>query len=106
EVSHPLADDLPAGEYSVDWRVVSADGHPISGEFTFTVTEQAAVGDSPESTDSPDASDTASATETATPGEDAPSGDTASADSNGSDDGNESADQGTSAGSIALFVVI
>ncbi|BDZ55385.1 hypothetical protein GCM10025870_24580 [Agromyces marinus] len=25
----------PAGEYTVVWRVVSADGHPISGEFDF-----------------------------------------------------------------------
>lgn len=25
------------GEYSVAWRVVSADGHPISGEFKFTL---------------------------------------------------------------------
>ncbi|WP_395245650.1 copper resistance protein CopC [Agromyces sp. MMS24-K17] len=24
-----------AGEYTVEWRVVSADGHPISGEFAF-----------------------------------------------------------------------
>jgi hypothetical protein len=24
-----------AGTYSVGWRVVSSDGHPISGEFTF-----------------------------------------------------------------------
>lgn len=26
-----------AGEYSVAWRVVSSDGHPISGEFAFTL---------------------------------------------------------------------
>ena len=25
-----------AGEYTVIWQVVSADGHPISGEYTFT----------------------------------------------------------------------
>ncbi|SKC70973.1 copper resistance CopC family protein [Krasilnikoviella flava] len=25
-----------AGEYTVDWRIVSADGHPTSGEFSFT----------------------------------------------------------------------
>ncbi|QEO15023.1 copper resistance protein CopC [Agromyces intestinalis] len=24
-----------AGEYTVEWRVVSADGHPIAGEFAF-----------------------------------------------------------------------
>ena len=29
--------DLPDGAYQVRWRVVSADGHPISGTFDFTV---------------------------------------------------------------------
>lgn len=28
----------PAGDYTVEWRVVSADGHPITGEFAFTWT--------------------------------------------------------------------
>ncbi|MGW8565813.1 copper resistance CopC family protein [Isoptericola sp. NPDC055881] len=26
----------PAGTYTVDWRIVSADGHPTSGKFSFT----------------------------------------------------------------------
>lgn len=30
--------DLEPGEYDVTWRVVSSDGHPISGEQGFTVT--------------------------------------------------------------------
>jgi hypothetical protein len=30
--------DLGAGDYTVLWRVTSADGHPISGELAFTVT--------------------------------------------------------------------
>ncbi|MEE6280535.1 CopD family protein [Georgenia sp. MJ170] len=29
--------DLAHGSYIVDWRVTSADGHPISGAFTFSV---------------------------------------------------------------------
>lgn len=29
----------PAGTYTVNWRVVSADGHPISGSYTFTLTQ-------------------------------------------------------------------
>lgn len=32
-----LADDLAQGTYTVAWRVVSADGHPISGAFTFSI---------------------------------------------------------------------
>lgn len=37
---------LPAlgdGAYTVTWRVVSSDGHPIDGTFTFSVAEPAAV---------------------------------------------------------------
>ncbi|MHB1288790.1 copper resistance CopC family protein, partial [Georgenia sp.] len=36
-VTCPLPVALPAGRYDVAWRVVSADGHPIEGAFTFTV---------------------------------------------------------------------
>ncbi|MDE2598429.1 MAG: copper homeostasis periplasmic binding protein CopC [Rhodocyclaceae bacterium] len=28
---------LPAGGYRVDWRAVSSDTHPITGNFSFTV---------------------------------------------------------------------
>ncbi len=28
---------LRSGKYTVDWRIVSADGHPVQGEFVFTV---------------------------------------------------------------------
>lgn len=38
----PLASDMPAGTYSVNWRAVSSDGHPITTSsaaiVTFTVT--------------------------------------------------------------------
>ncbi len=36
-VRQALSPDLPAGEYALTWRVTSADGHPISGELSFTV---------------------------------------------------------------------
>ncbi|ANS79924.1 Copper resistance protein CopC [Serinicoccus hydrothermalis] len=42
EVEQDLADDLTDGEYAVAWRVTSEDGHPISGEFGFTVEGAAA----------------------------------------------------------------
>jgi copper resistance protein C len=35
-VTQNLQPGSPAGAYTVDWRVTSADGHPISGSFTFT----------------------------------------------------------------------
>lgn len=36
-VTVPLDDGLRRGSYVVAWRVVSADGHPIRGAFTFSV---------------------------------------------------------------------
>ncbi|MCY0939926.1 copper resistance CopC/CopD family protein [Streptomyces antarcticus] len=41
-----LSGTLPQGTYTVAWRVVSADGHPISGAFVFSIgrmSETAAV---------------------------------------------------------------
>lgn len=37
-VAQPLTAEGPAGAYTIAYRVVSADGHPISGELTFDVT--------------------------------------------------------------------
>lgn len=36
-LSRALVADLTAGDYTVDWRITSTDGHPISGTFGFTV---------------------------------------------------------------------
>ncbi len=33
----PLRDGLPDGTYTVAWQAVSADSHPISGAFTFSI---------------------------------------------------------------------
>lgn len=35
-VSQRVQPGTPAGTYAVQWRVVSSDGHPIQGTFTFT----------------------------------------------------------------------
>ena len=32
----PLPDNLGHGNYRVAWSVLGADGHPVSGEFTFS----------------------------------------------------------------------
>ena len=50
-VSQAVKADAPDGKYKVIWRVVSSDGHPIEGTFTFTA----------------DAATTASATPSASP---------------------------------------
>ncbi|WP_111720483.1 copper resistance CopC family protein [Homoserinimonas sp. OAct 916] len=34
--AQPLKPNTPDGAYTVRWRVVSSDGHPISGAFSFT----------------------------------------------------------------------
>ncbi len=40
---YPLPAELPAGSYLVNWRVVSADAHPIGGAFSFGVGQDAAA---------------------------------------------------------------
>lgn len=39
--SQELGGDLPAGEYTIVWRITSADGHPVEGELGFTATNGA-----------------------------------------------------------------
>lgn len=56
-VTQPLRGSGPAGEYHVIWKVVSSDGHPTSGEYSFTVT----VGDEETATEEPSASPTTAA---------------------------------------------
>jgi copper transport protein len=36
-VRWPMPKDLADGRYLVDWRVISADGHPVAGAFAFGV---------------------------------------------------------------------
>lgn len=44
KLTQPLSETAPApGTVTVIWRVVSSDGHPISGEFTFAVGGEAPV---------------------------------------------------------------
>ncbi len=40
-VTAPVEEPLPAGTHTVQWRVVSSDGHPIEGTFTITVEQGA-----------------------------------------------------------------
>ena len=48
--------ELTGGEYLVLWKTVSADGHPVSGEFSFTYTGATAVADVPAESPETDAS--------------------------------------------------
>jgi copper transport protein len=49
-VTWPMPADLPEGPYVVTWRVVSSDGHPVSGAFSFGVGTAAVVPGSATST--------------------------------------------------------
>ncbi|QKE85419.1 copper resistance CopC family protein [Arthrobacter sp. NEB 688] len=65
-VTQPLPADLPAGEHEVTYRVVSVDGHPVSGSLTFTTTQAPATA-TPTPRDTPSPSATPSDTTSATP---------------------------------------
>ncbi|GIG41614.1 copper resistance CopC family protein [Cellulomonas phragmiteti] len=67
-VVQPLVTTLPAGTYDVAWRVTSADGHPLTGAFTFTATEPVGVpAPAEEPTDASEPTDAAATTAEATP---------------------------------------
>lgn len=52
-VRQGLRAGAPAGRYTVDWRVTSADGHPISGSFTFNARAAGTGQSAPPSESSP-----------------------------------------------------
>jgi methionine-rich copper-binding protein CopC len=68
-VSQAIKPGAPAGTYTVVWRVVSSDSHPIEGTFTFTAT---AAGSGSQSAAAPAASPTASAPASQGSGADVP----------------------------------
>ena len=58
KVTQALAADLPAGAHEVAYRVVSTDGHPVSGTLTFTTTAAPMPSQSPSPSPSPSAAST------------------------------------------------
>lgn len=87
DVIVPWPSDLPPGEYSVAYRVVSEDGHPVTGQITFSFAESAAAATPSEPTESEvptepvesAASDTPEPTTSVESIEPTPSGETAAA---------------------------
>lgn len=75
-----LTEPLPAGTHTVQWRVVSSDGHPIEGTFTLTVEQDPAEvaepsdggGDDAAATGAAEASDAGGAEQTAPAGDEEP----------------------------------
>ncbi|TQL75810.1 copper transport protein [Stackebrandtia endophytica] len=45
-LTYVLTGDLPEGTYLVSYRVISADGHPVPGGFTFSIGKRSAAPDS------------------------------------------------------------
>jgi len=62
-----LPSALPAGTTTVDWRVVSEDGHPIEGTFSFQVAQAPAPTDSPSASAEPTTAAPSSATAAPSP---------------------------------------
>jgi hypothetical protein len=58
-VTQQIAGVLAPGTYTIGWRVVADDGHPVTGDYTFTVKGPASTGPTP--------STSAAATDPATP---------------------------------------
>jgi copper resistance protein C len=86
-VRQALDGDLPAGTYTVTWRVTSQDGHAVSGTFAFTAAEAsgAAVPTSPATPASSATPSPSSASSTA-PSTAAATATPSSADGSASDD--------------------
>ncbi len=76
-VTQSMPPTVAAGLYSVAWRVVSADGHPIEGTFAFTVASPA--GPNPSVTTAPAPDVTTSAPGASVSGAAAPAATTAAA---------------------------
>lgn len=53
DVRQAVGAGSPPGLYTVDWRVVSADGHPVTGAFTFTATKGTSGTATPRPSDTP-----------------------------------------------------
>ncbi|NVI88539.1 copper resistance protein CopC [Actinomadura sp. BRA 177] len=43
KVTQAVNGALPNGKYTVGWRVVASDGHPVEGTYTFTVSGSSAA---------------------------------------------------------------
>jgi copper resistance protein C len=63
-VTAEVTEPLPSGAYVIGWRVVSSDGHPITGEIPFTVK---AADPTPTASDPAEATPAPSASESAVP---------------------------------------
>jgi hypothetical protein len=66
KVSVDVDASIPTGGYTIAWRVVSEDGHPLTGEIPFTVVDEPSPAPTT-GTATPTTTPTAAAPATATP---------------------------------------
>ena len=52
-VRQPLKADLPDGDYTVEWRIVSGDRHPVNDTYTFTITSAPVANPTPTAATTP-----------------------------------------------------
>ena len=107
-ITQPLDGDLAPGDYEVKWRVVSEDGHPVTGKFSFTLAGDSAAEQTPtdKATAEPTENSSAEAAPDSSP---ASSTSTAAPGTSSSAAANDAADDGSSSGlliGIAAAVVI
>jgi methionine-rich copper-binding protein CopC len=97
---------LTGGTYSVAWRVVSSDGHPIEGTLSFGVAEQPAAEPAPsESSPAEEATPEESASSPATDGDAGAAEDAATADDGDTDGTDDAAATDDDGGSALPFVI-
>ncbi|GAA4719034.1 hypothetical protein APR04_005690 [Promicromonospora umidemergens] len=102
-ITQPLTSELPSGTYEVQWRVVSGDGHPISGSYAFDV-EVAPVAD--EESPSPSASPSGTTSEVSAPTDASGSASATPAADRSSDTSGDSSLFAVAIGAIVLVVVV
>jgi copper resistance protein C len=96
-VEQALEPSAPAGRYTVTWRVTSADGHPVSGTFSFTASAAGVPVSSAPTSSTP--STTAASAPTTVPGQ-------ADAPAPGPTSGISTGESGQSGTSWAVWLVL
>lgn len=104
EISQRLMDARPAGTYTVTWRAVSADGHPISGVYVFTAAEATGMAEDAGPADTPDAEE--EAPEEAPETEDTPTEEPEAEDTDGAEDDPAETPQESGGLSSSTWVII
>jgi methionine-rich copper-binding protein CopC len=92
---------LDPGTYTIQWRVVSSDGHPIEGDFSFTV-----AGDGADAGPSSEASDAGGATSDGAASDAGGASDAGSAGGSSAPAAQQSTDQGENSLMVPLLIVL